>query len=386
MPHATPDVLSQRRLNRATLARQLLLAPADRDVVAAVEQIGGLQAQEPASPFIGLWARVRGFNAGDLDRALTARDVVKATLMRTTVHLVTAQDYRDLWPIVRPDRDTSRRTDRDRPPEPARFAALQAEIDAFTAGPRSLGELRDRVGTVDGMEPDEVVWWLRRRTPFVHVPAAVAWSFGRRPQVVHADAWLAARQWATVDEAAERLVRRYLAAFGPATMADIAAWSGVRVERLRPGLAAVEASGSLRRFRDERGRTLLDLDGAPLPAEDVSAPPRLLPMWDSTLLAFADRTRLISDADRAVVIARNGDTLATFTVDGLVAGLWWTEVDGGRTRIAIEPFRPIPRAAARALEHEGERLARFVEPLEANVYARFRRWRPRDPCRCDNRT
>ena len=134
----------------------------------------------------------------------------------------------------------------------------------------------------------------------------------------------------------------------------------------------------MRRFSDERGRELLDLEDAPLPDADTPAPPRLLPMWDSILLAFADRTRLISDEDRRVVIAPNGDTLPTFTVDGVVAGLWWAAAEpGGRTRIAIEPFRPpLRQADMRALEGEGERLAAFVEPLEPAVYSRYRRWRP----------
>ncbi len=167
-------------------------------------------------------------------------------------------------------------------------------------------------------------------------------------------------------------------AFGPATAADLAAWSGVAVGRVRPGIAAVEAAGDLRRFSDERGRELLDLEGAPLPDADTPAPPRLLPMWDSTVLAFADRTRLISDEDRRIVIARNGDTLPTFTVDGVVAGLWWAEpAGGGRTRIAIEPFRPpLRRADAQALEQEGERLAAIVAPAEPAVYSRYQRWRP----------
>jgi hypothetical protein len=147
---------------------------------------------------------------------------------------------------------------------------------------------------------------------------------------------------------------------------------------VRTGIAAVDAAGGLRRFSDERGRELLDLEGGPLPDPDTDAPPRLLPMWDSTVLAFADRTRLISDEDRRVVIARNGDTLPTFTVDGMVAGLWWAEAEpGGRTRIVIEPFRPpLRRSDARALEVEGERLAAIVEPLEPRVYARYQRWRP----------
>lgn len=368
-------VLSQRQLNRATLARQLLLERADLGIVEAVERIGGLQAQEPASPSIGLWTRLAGFAPADLDAALAARTVVKGTLMRTTVQLVSARDFGDLWPALRSEGDTSRRTDRDRQPDPVRFAALQVRVEAFTARPRSLTELRDYVGSIDGMAPDELVWWLRRRTPFVHAPAAVPWSFGRRPQIVHADAWLADKAWPSRSEAVEHLIRRYLAAFGPASMADIARWSGLPVARLRPSLAAIEAAGDLRRYADQAGRRLTDVVDAPLPDEDVPAPPRLLPMWDNIVLAFADRTRLISDGDRRVVVARNGDTLPTFTVDGVVAGLWWAEPDGDRTRIVLDPFRAIDRAARRALEGEGERLARVLEPLEPTVYARYRHWR-----------
>jgi hypothetical protein len=175
----------------------------------------------------------------------------------------------------------------------------------------------------------------------------------------------------------ERLVRRYLAAFGPGTAADIAQWSGLSVGRLRPGIAAIDDAGEIRRFEDEGGRTLLDLDGLPLPDPETTAPPRLLPMWESTLLAFADRTRIISDAHRAVVIARNGDTLPTFTIDGLVAGLWWAERDGSGSRIVIEPFGPpLKTGVARAVQQEADRLAEFVGPLEPAVYARYQRWRP----------
>jgi hypothetical protein len=206
----------------------------------------------------------------------------------------------------------------------------------------------------------------------------VPWSFGRRPRLAHALAWLGADGWPAREVALQRLVRRYLGAFGPATAADVARWSGLAVSSVRVGIAALDGADALRRFSDEGGRELLDLDGAPLPDADTPAPPRLLPMWDSTLLAFADRTRLISDQDRRVVIARNGDTLPTFTVDGVVAGLWWAHAEpGGRTRIAIEPFRPpLHGTDMRALEGEAERLAAVVEPLEPKVYARYQRWRP----------
>jgi hypothetical protein len=370
--------LTTRQLNRATLARQLLLERADLDVATATERNGGLQAQEPASPHIGLWTRLARFEPADLDRALTERTVVKGTLMRATLHIVSAADYLRLWPAIVPLLGAPRRQDRARPPDPRRLARPTARAEAFTAEPRSLGELRDHLGSSDGLTPDEVLWWIRRRVAFAHAPSEVPWSFGRRPRLTHALTWLDAKDWPTIDEALEALARRYLAAFGPASAADLARWSGLAVGTVRPGIAAVDAAGDLRRFSDERGRELLDIEGAPLPDADTPAPPRLLPMWDSTILAFADRTRLISDEDRRVVVARNGDTLPTFTVDGVVAGLWWAEAaGGGRTRIVIEPFRPpLRRADARALEEEGERLATLVAPLEPAVYSRYERWRP----------
>ena len=370
--------LTQAQLNRATLARQLLLERADLDVVAATERIGGLQAQEPASPHIGLWTRLAGFEPAELDRAIVDRTVVKGTLMRSTLHLVSAADYLHLWPALGPMIDGIRRRDRTQPPSARSLAVLRARAEAFTTEPRGLGELRDHLGPADGLTPDEIVWWVRRSVAFAHAPSEVPWSFGRRPRLAHALGWLGTDGWPPAADALDRLVRRYLGAFGPATAADLAQWSGLAVGKLRPGIAAVDATGDLRRFSDVRGRELLDLDGAPLPDADTPAPPRLLPMWDSTILAFADRTRLISDADRRVVVASNGDTLPTFTIDGVVAGLWWAEATGGDgSRIVIEPFRPpLRRRDARALEREGERLAAVVGPLEPNVYARYQRWRP----------
>ena len=369
------DVVSRRRLNRATLARQLLLEPSELGIVEAVEQIGGLQAQEPASPYIGLWARLRDFAGEDLDAAIQARHVVKATLMRSTLHIVSAADYRALWPAILPMLEAIRRQDRVQPPTAPRMAALQRRVRAFTATPRSLTELRDHVGELDGMSPDEVVWWLRRRLPLAHAPTGERWSFGRRPMLAHADAWLPAGEWAEPAVAVERMVRRYLGAFGPATLADIAQWSGIPVALIRPGVERMEASGDLRRFAGETGAKVIDLADAPLPDEDVPAPPRLLPMWDSVVLAFADRTRVIDDAVRARVIARNGDTLPVFLVDGVVAGRWWAAADGDRARIELEPFGRLAARDRRVLEDLGDRLATFVAPHEPNVYARYQRWR-----------
>jgi hypothetical protein len=375
---AVTEVLSQRRLNRTTLSRQLLLEPAECKVEQAVERIAGLQAQEPASPYIGLWARLVDFDAADLDAAIAARAVVKGTLMRSTVHIVTAADYRALWPAILPMLEGIRRQDRVHPPSARRLAALRRRVTDFAATPRSLTALREHVGDVDGLTGDEVVWWLRRRLPLAHTPTGESWSFGRRPLLAHADAWLPAGDWAGEVAAIEHLVRRYLGAFGPASLADIAQWSGLPVARVRPGVAAVDVAGDLVAFRSERGRTLIDLADAPRPSDDVPAPPRLLPMWDSTVLAFADRTRLLSDEDRAKVIARNGDTLPVFLIDGMVAGRWWAPAEGSRTRIELEPFRRLAAKDRRALERLGRGLAAFVAPHEPNVYARYRRWRKDD--------
>ena len=381
MPTTTePPVLSRMALNRATLARQLLLEPVALDPVAAVERLGGLQAQEPASPYLALWTRLSSFVAVDLDDAITERAVVKATLMRATLHLVSAHAYSGLQPAVAPMHQAIRRPDRADPPDEAELERSARAAAAFATQPRSLGELRDHLaGGPDavGRDPGETLWWLRRRVPLIHAPeAGQPWSFGRHPRLVAAMAWLPGL--GAVDDALalEALVRRYLGAFGPAMLADIGAWSGLRIGRLRPAIDALDGAGALWHGRDHRGRALVDLVAAPRPPADTPAPPRLLPMWDSVLLAHRDRTRIMSDADRAFVIARNGDTLATFLVDGEVGGRWWADPGpGGRTTIAIEPFRPIDGRTRRALEAEGERLAAFVEPREPRVYTRFQRWR-----------
>lgn len=376
--------LTQAELSRATLARQGLLEPVAIDTVTAVERFGGLQAQEPASPSIALWTRLAAFQAEELDAAFRARNVVKATLMRATLHAVSATDYRALLPAVLPMLRAIRRGDRREAPDLEHLALLSERAAAFTREPRSLTELREHLADhAAHLEPEEVVWWLRRHMTFVHAPAedGSPWSFGRRPRIVEAGAWLGADDGGVLAFEPEasgvrHLVRRYLRAFGPATVADIAAWSGLPMASLRPAVERLVAESALWHGVDERDRPLIDLPDAPRPPADTSAPPRLLPMWDSVLLAHADRTRVISDADRSIVIARNGDTLPTILVDGRVAGLWWADTDaGGRTRITIEPFRPIPAGVRRALEAEGERLASFVEPIEPRVYARYQRWR-----------
>jgi hypothetical protein len=195
---------------------------------------------------------------------------------------------------------------------------------------------------------------------------------------------IAAQSWVDppdIDEDASlaHIVHSHLRGFGPARLADTAQWSGLSVTRLRRGLARLDEERRLTRYRDEDGRELLDLAVAPLPDENLPVPPRLLPMWDETLLAYADRSRVLPEAYRKRVIVRGGDVLPTFTLDGYVAGLWWVEVGaGGRPRIALEPFEAIGAADREGLESEAQRIAELIAEREPTLYARYRHTRRRD--------
>ena len=391
---STPTVLSVAALNRATLARQLLLARASLDPVVAAGAVGGLQAQEPASPFIALWTRLEGVTVAAVRAAFEERRLVKATLMRGTLHAVPAEEYRQLAPAMAPliDGAIARATRGTRPDDDAlaRFRAAALEL---AATPRRNSELRDLLAGLaeaDGSAPDGTTtddvgatwWWVRRHVPLVHAPVDVPWSFDRRPWLVAADSWLAGDGGSATEESGTvHLVRRYLGAFGPASIADAASWSRLQIARLRPAFASLDAAGELLHLRDEAGRALVDLVDAPRPDAGVAAPPRLLPMWDSLLLGHADRTRVIADGDRRRVVATNGDTYPTFLVDGRVAGLWWAVSDEGRTRIELEPFGDLRAADRAALEREAEALAAFVEPHEPEVYRRYRGTRDRGATR-----
>ncbi|MBI3748138.1 MAG: AlkZ family DNA glycosylase [Chloroflexi bacterium] len=360
-------------LNRATLARQLLLERAPLDPVTAIERIGGLQAQEPASPYLGLWSRLVDLAAATLDREIRDRRLVKAGLFRGTLHLVSADDYLKLHPAVLVTLRALAVRDRFRNAEVSDVDSLVKAALEFATEPRDNAAMHDHLAELAAAEGRAVtdVWWrLRREGPFIRTPSNVPWSFSRRPAYVAASAWLPGRGFVTEDQAVVHLVRRYLGAFGPATIADLRSWSHVSAARLRPAVAAI---AEIVELRDEAGRTLLDLEGAPRPPADLAAPPRFLPMWDSVLLAHDDRTRVLPAEYRAAVVSRNGDVLPTFLVDGHVAGLWWAEPDGPGTRIELEPFERIPKAARRSLEDEAERLRAFYEPIEPRVFDRYRR-------------
>jgi hypothetical protein len=337
-----------RELNRATLGRQLLLARRKLGVLAAIERLAGLQAQWPPSPYIGLWTRLAGFRREALERAVRAGHVLKPTVMRGTLHLVTARDYAMFWWALR-DMPTWYGTNHLAHALRALAGTRKLAERAPLTYKAALAYLEHEHGHADDLERRRIFHALRRRGHLLHTPDSALWR-GRPSGVFHA---YPEPEPMDVSAARTALVRRYLAAFGPASRADFAEWSGLRVSDIADAVGALEP---LRRFRDENGRELLDLPRAPLPPADTPAPVRFLPKWDNLLLAHADRTRVLPEDLRKAVIGKSGDVTQTFLVDGVVAGSW-AEKNG---KVAVTPFLPLPRAARRAVEEEAALLERWL--------------------------
>lgn len=362
MPAARPArTLSQRELNRATLARQMLLERSPLGVTAAVERLAGLQAQYSPAPYVALWTRLGSFGHDDLGRALRRRAVVKATLMRGTLHLVAARElphYAALLAHAGEQRFVAEA--RHLGIEPA---TLRGAIDEHLREPRTVDELIEHLLArgAKSRRRGYIRWrLLAAHGGLIHAWPSGAWRVFGGARLLTARHALA--RWRAVDhtEALAHLARRYFAAFGPASTADLTQWSGIPAVRWRPGLEAL--GGELRAFRDEHGRELLDLRRAPRPPAETAAPPRLLGKWDSVLLAHARRDRVLPAGRWKTVVGPNGDVLATFLVDGTVAGSWSVTRRGDEAILALAPFRRTERAVRRALEEEAERLVRFMEP------------------------
>lgn len=363
---ATPRVLTDRELNRALLARQLLLERAPLGPVAAIERLAGLQAQWAPAPYIGLWSRLTKFAIADLERALAARRVVKATLMRGTLHLVSAKDYPALSVATtraRPERWTplSRRV--------ANAAAIHRATLGYARSARTREELAAFL-TTQGVAKDlsaPALWWMIASHGWlVHVPPSGTWAHRLSGDLIAADAWIRSAREPAVEAAVRHAVRRHLGAFGPATVDDISSWSSIRTPAIRAALASLGAR--VRTFADPRGRVLYDLAGAPLPDAETPAPVRFLPKWDSTLLAYAppERVRILSEAHRRTVIGKNGDVAQTVLVDGVVAGTWSVTAKPRIATVAVRLFGRTSKADRAALVAEGVRLARFIAPAAAD--------------------
>ena len=352
--------LTLRELNRATLARQLLLERERLEVAEAVGRLGALQAQRPRAPYVALAARIEGFEREQLNRALHDRAVVRATLMRETLHLVTAEDYRHDAIAMAPY--FNRLREKNLPPgvDMLRVVELAAHAEAALAEPLEGTALRPILARLEAQMDDDRVWRrVRTNALILHVPGEEAHAFGQRNRFVAAAAWLGAVE---VDEAegTRRLVRRTLASFGPSSRADLAAFTGLAVAAIAPALDALEPE--LERLTGERGRELYDLRGAPRPPADTPAPLRLLGEWDNVLLAHADRTRVFDDETRRRVIRKNGDVRPTILVDGFVAGTWWWRRKQDVATLEATPFVQLTKPQRAELEREAELALAVLEP------------------------
>ena len=360
-------VLTLRELNRATLARQLLLERASLSALEAVERVAGLQAQVPNPPYIGLWTRLRDFQRDELTRLLQQRKVVRATMMRSTLHLVSAEDYLWLRPLLQSALTRALHA----------FFARQAkgvDVRPFVEAarvyveesPRTFVELRAHLTALfPDTDPALMAYIVRTHLPLVQIPPGGVWGFGGSPAHTLAETWLEHSLCASEDM--RPLIMRYLEAFGPATVRDIQAWSGLI--KLSGAMNALRSE--LHLFRDEAGNELFDVLDAPLPSEDTPAPVRFLPEFDNLILSHVDRRRVIADSNRSAVFLTVGRVRATFLIDGFVGGTWKVEKDGGMAILVIEPFGPLEKAVRDALSEEGGRLIRFIEDRAERFDVRF---------------
>ncbi|MFF2365183.1 winged helix DNA-binding domain-containing protein [Streptomyces sp. NPDC058122] len=362
--------LTARQLTLATLDRQLLLERKRLDVAEAVRQVCAVQAQAPASPYLALWNRVEGFVPEDLDAAFADRRIVKATLMRITLHAVHADEYAPYHAAMVRSLRASRLYDR-------RYTSTElSEEDADTLLPRLAAFLeRPRTGADVEAEFTESLggdahrlWWaLRTYAPIQHTPTGGPWSF-KLPNTYRASAVDPVDETKDAAAGVRRLLLSYLRAFGPASAPDFARFTLLGRPVITQALS--ELGDQVVRVPGPARATLFDLPDATVPAEDTPAPPRLLPMWDSTLLAHALPGRVMPQEYRPLVVRRNGDMLPTLLVDGQVAGVW-RAANGG---LELTAFRKLDKAAWRGLTEEARKLAALLADRDPAPYSRYNHW------------
>jgi hypothetical protein len=360
-------LLGLRALNRALLARQMLLNRVKLPALEAIERLVGLQAQAPNAPYFDLWTRIEGFRQEELSGLIQDKKVVRIALMRSTIHLVSAQDCLNLRPCLQAVHDRGLN---------GAFGKRLAGLDtkALAAAGRALleanaltfSELGKRLNEQwPDRDPAALAAAVRTLVPLVQLPPRGLW--GESGQAVHtsAEAWLG--QPLSSESATENMILRYLAAYGPATTKDIQVWSGLTrlrevIQRLRPQLAI---------FRDEQGNELFDLPDAPRPDADTLSPPRFLGEFDNMLLSYADRKRIIDDTYHKRVITENGIIRSTILVDGFVCGTWKITRDHGTATLIIEPFKQLSEQEQEALAKEGAQLLQFAAAYDNSHYILF---------------
>jgi hypothetical protein len=352
--------LTLAQLNRALLARQMLVARENVTPVRAIERLAGLQAQLARPPYIGLWSRLESFERADLNTLLTQREVVRATAMRATIHLMSARDYVRFRPALQPMLTQAVKSifaEADGFDLTAIVAAARA---CFAREPCTFDALRAKVGRQFPQVNDRLLGYaVRMHLPLVQVPTDAPWGYPAAADFAVAEDWLGA-PIARETDGAGPLMLCYLAAFGPASVADAQSWSGLRglretFEQLRPKLVV---------FKGDRRTELFDLPDAPRPsgAEAPDLPVRFLPDYDNILLAYADRSRIVDPRHRPRLTTRNLQVPATFLVAGRVAGIWKIVRKRSTATLTLDAFDPQPKKVRKALEIEGTALAKFVEP------------------------
>lgn len=359
--------IDERQLNRATLHRQGLLQRHTASPADMLRRILCCQAQDPAGPYLALWNRVAAFDAHQLDRAFADGMVVKASLLRLTLHAVHADD----WPWMHGAMLSSLRGSRLNDP---RFVGtglsvgdadqLLEDIVPFVAVARTSTEIRRFVEERLGRDEPRAWWAVKMYAPFHHAPTGGPWRFGTE------SSFLAAPTTAAPDaeECVQRLLRRYLAAYGPAELRDFAQFTMLRQPVVRGALAAL--GDQVRIVQGPAGQKMYDLADGELPDRDTPSPPRLLGMWEEVLLAHVDRARVIPDRYRPAVIQRNGDVLPSVLIDGKVAGIWRPVADG----VEIRTFHKLDRAAWTGVEQEAQALATLLAARDLSTGRRFDHW------------
>jgi len=361
-------MLSKRALNRALLARQLLLRRSDRNVFNAVTHLVGLQAQTPNAPYIALWSRLTNFDPKQLTELINARRIVRIALMRGTIHSVTNCDCLELRPHFNSVLGRAARG--------AFGKHLQGlNLKQVESAARKLLEKRplsfDELGTLlQKRWPDRdcaaLANTVRAVVPLVQIPPRGTWGNGGPATHVPAEAWLGGPLDA--DPALDRMIHRYLAAFGPATAHDVQSWSGIT--GLRPTLESMRAN--LITFIDEGGNELFDIPDAPRPNPETPAPPRFLPVFDNILLAHADRRRILSEAHRKMLFGTAALLEGTILIDGFVGAKWKIVQQRGRAVMAIEPFAPLRKRDRAMIYEEGAELLAFALPAAESRHILFK--------------
>jgi hypothetical protein len=355
--------ITARALNRASLVRQMLVEREPIAVTEAVRRMVAVQAQHPASPYVGLFNRVAGFDPHELDAAFTAGVVVKATLMRGTLHAVHTDEHLNFRAAIMPMMAGTRFEAAFKAGglTTAEAHALAVELAAYASEPRSGQDFEAWLDQRLGMGATELWWAMRAVAPLLHAPTGGPWSFGQRPAFVAAPGVPA-----DPERGLEVFTRRYLEGFGPASIADIAQFTKIQRGRVKAAVAALD----LEELEGPGGQVLYDVPGGARPDEDLPVPPRLMAMWDSVLLAYDDRARVVPAEYKQVITRTNGDLLPTLLVDGYVAGVW-RPVEGG---IEATAFRKLPAGVWKALKGEARDLFAMVGERDPRVYRRYDHW------------